>query len=102
MEKFAMTPETGERAVRFVGDRLAFSLRQAGGKALPEGWRALLRTNLGRGEVLRREIIQAYPDRFRLPNSSWRDIPMERRANAWHRELALTEAGYFRAKAYAV
>lgn len=97
-----MSPATGERLLRFVGDRVRFTLRGDDGAPLPEGWRVLLRTNLGRGKVLRQEIITAHPRRPTLANASWHDVPLERSGPEWTRELTLTETGFFRAKAYAV
>ena len=38
-----MTPGTGERLLRFVGDRVRFTLRAAEGASWPAGWRARLR-----------------------------------------------------------
>ena len=73
-----MIPGPGERLVRFVGDQLSFGLSLGGGP-LPEGWQARLRTNLGRGETLRREIIHAHTGRQKLANASWRDVPMASR-----------------------
>ncbi len=96
-----MHPAAGEQMLRFVGDRLAFRLRPADGQP-PAGWRAFLRTNLGRGEVLRHEILHAHQVRRKLANAPWRDIPMLVQDGEWRREIALTEAGYFRAKAFAV
>jgi hypothetical protein len=52
-----MTPPPGERLLRFVGDRVRFTLRAGAERA---GWRALLRTNLGRAAARRREIIAAH------------------------------------------
>ena len=46
-----MEPATGERLVRFVGDRIHFTLHDGSGR---NGWRALLRTNLGRATARRR------------------------------------------------
>src|SRR5213594_2370228 len=97
-----MYPAPGQRVLRFVGDRLVFTFGGGDGQPLPEGWRASLRTNLGRGQVLRQEIIQAHTGRFALRDASWRDIPMQPHEGQWRRELSLTEVGYFRAKAYAV
>ena len=97
-----MTPATGERVLRFVGDRVRFTLRMDDGTALPGGWRAMLRTNLGRARLLRQEIISSYPQRPTLANAAWHDVPMECGDAEWARELTLTETGYFRAKAYAV
>src|SRR5262249_54357009 len=64
-------------------------------------WRGMLRTNLGRGSVLRKEIIAARGGKP-IRGASWRDVPMQREGNEWFLELTLTEVGYFKAKAYAV
>ena len=97
-----MTPATGDRVLRFVGDRLRFSLRTANGQPLPPGWRALLRTNLGRAQALRHEIIHSYPSKPPLAGAMWHDIPLQPHGAEWSRELTLAETGYFRAKAYAL
>src|SRR6266481_3278932 len=97
-----MVPQTGERLRRFVGDRVRFELADRDGQQLPKGWRALLRTNLGRAAELRREILQAHTRGLMPAGGSWRDIPMRQDARGWSLELALTEVGYFKAKAYAV
>jgi len=97
-----MTPASGERLLRYVGDRVRFSLRAEDGAHLPNGWRVLLRTNLGRAKLLRQEIISSYPRRPGLANAAWHDVPLERLGHEWTRDLTLTETGYFRAKAYAV
>jgi glycogen debranching enzyme len=96
-----MTPPTGERLVRFVGDRIRFELRRASGGALPDGWRAWLRTNLGRGAAWRRELIHSRGGERPLTGASWRDVPMRREGDVWAVELALTEVGHFQSKAYA-
>ena len=95
-----MSPAPGERCVRFVGDRVRFTLRDAAGGAPPAGWQARLRTNLGRADILRREIIQARTQGLPLAGAAWRDLPMKRDAAGWSLELPLAEAGYFKAKAY--
>lgn len=53
MGRLIMAPGTGERVLRFVGDRVRFSLRTEDGAPLPDQWRVLLRTNLGRAKLLR-------------------------------------------------
>ncbi len=102
MNRLIMTPATGERLLRFVGDRVHFSLRTEDGAPLPEGWRVLLRTTLGRAKSLRQEIIASYPRRPTLANAAWHDVPMTPCGNEWTRDLTLAETGFFRAKAYAV
>src|SRR5689334_8525987 len=95
-----MIPAPGERIVRFVGDRLAFRISSA--SANPGQWKCFLRTNLGRGPIMRQEIIHAHTGRLGLAQSAWRDIPMEFKDGEWRRDITLTEVGFFRAKAYAV
>src|SRR5262245_62068850 len=97
-----MSPAPGERFVRFVGDQLSFRLGLADGRPLPDGWQARLRTNIGRGDVLRHEVIHAHTGRVRLADASWRDVPMQWRDASWSLSFSLTEAGFFKAKAYAV
>ncbi|MDB6018631.1 MAG: glgE2, partial [Pedosphaera sp.] len=95
-----MKPPAGGRLQRFVGDRLRFSLADREGRPLPEGWRARLRTNLGRAELLCKEIIQAHTRKLPLAGASWHDLPMRAEGKDWVLELPLTETGYFSAKAY--
>jgi len=103
MHQWIMTPAPGERLVRFVGDQLSFGIGLAGGGPLPAGWQARLRTNLGRGDTLRMEIIHAHTGRVKLANASWRDVPMQPRADgSWGICFSLTEVGFFKAKAYAI
>jgi len=97
MDKPAMTPAPGEHMLRFVGDRARFSLG-----ALPKGWRGFLRTTLGRGKVLRQEIVYAQKVHRKLANAPWRDIPMDEAHGEWTREICLVEPGFFKAKAYGI
>jgi len=89
-----MEPATGERLLRFVGDRVRFSVRGAGAAA------ALLRTNLGRAAARRREIIAAHAGGAVPAGASWRDVPMQKTGDGWEIELPLAEVGFFKAKAY--
>ncbi len=95
-----MAPAPGERVQRFVGDRIRFTLRDRDGRRGAKGWRGVLRTNLGRAEVLRREIIQAHTRAVGAAGASWRDLPMQISEEGWVLELPLAEVGYFKAKAY--
>ena len=92
-----MEPAPGERLVRFVGDCLRFRVRDGGGS---NGWRAVLRTNLGRAALLRREIIAAHAGGPVPAGASWRDVPMQPAGHNWEIELPLAETGFFKAKAY--
>jgi predicted glycogen debranching enzyme len=100
--RLVQTPAPGERRVGFVGDRLRFTLQAAHHRPLPAGWRACLRTNLGRGAVLWEELLTAVECRKPPTLCAWRDIPMRREGDAWVLDLPLAEVGWFRAKACAV
>ncbi|HYG22187.1 MAG TPA: amylo-alpha-1,6-glucosidase [Verrucomicrobiae bacterium] len=95
-----MTPAPGERLQKFVGDCVRFHLKIPGGAAATEGWHARLRTNLGRAELLRREILDAHTNSLPIAGASWRDLPMASVEDGWVIELAAAEVGYFQAKAY--
>jgi glycogen debranching enzyme len=101
-----MSPAAGERLVRFVGDKILFTLhdalpRRSETKAgATQKWSARLRTNLGRAAARRREIISAHAGGAAADGASWRDVPMRRAADGWQIELPLAEAGWFKAKAY--
>jgi len=94
-----MLPEPGERMQRFVGDRILFTVRDAS-KGSRRGWKAFLRTNLGRASRLRREIIEAHTRGLPPAGSSWRDLPMAQTPDGWQIEVPLAETGFFKAKAY--
>ena len=71
-----MVPSPGTHLLRFVGDSL--QVRLCTPDPLPEGWRAVLRTNLGRGRDQRRQMIE---DHGRPPpegHGTWRNVPMSR------------------------
>ena len=97
-----MTPAPGGRCVRYVGDRMRFSLRDRNGAGPPQGWRGVLRTNLGRAEQLRQEILEAHTQGLAPAGRSWRDLPMAQTAEGWSLDLPLVETGYFKAKAYLI
>lgn len=95
-----MQPPPGERIHRFVGDRVRFTLQFPGGNPPPNGWRARLRTHLGRAEVLCREIIEAHASGLPAAGESWHDLPMQLADGQWTIELPLTQPGFFKSKAY--
>jgi len=97
-----MTPAPGERRQFFVGDRIQFTLAPSGGARAYSGWRARLRTNLGRADQQRVEILHSHFQKLPLAGASWRDIEMAFRDGVWTLELPLTEVGFFQAKAYAI
>jgi hypothetical protein len=96
-----MNPAPGERRLRFVGDRARFSLRLPPAQA--KGSRALLRTNLGKADRLRQEVIATHAGKNPFSIAFWRDVPLEPQPNGeWTVEIPLTDAGFYRAKAYMV
>ena len=96
-----MTPAPGERLLRFVGDRVRFSLRLPQGS--PPGARALLRTNLGKAARLRQEVVATHAGKNPMSVAFWRDVPlMPEPSGDWAVELPLTDVGFYRAKAYMV
>jgi predicted glycogen debranching enzyme len=97
-----MSPAPGEGMLRYVGDRLGFSLVEVGGSPLPAGWRVCLRTNLGRSRLQLAEQVQS--NSIPLKGAAWHDLHMQLAGDGrrWQLELPLTEVGFFEAKAYAV
>jgi hypothetical protein len=94
-----MNPAPGERLLRFVGDRVRFSIRPPDG--FPIGGRAMLRTNLGKAERLRQEIIATHAGKNPMSVAFWRDVPLQRESSGeWSIELPLTDVGFYRSKAY--
>ncbi len=101
MDKLVMTPAPGEQLLRFVGDRVRFSLRMPRG--ISQNARALLRTNLGKAGRLRKEIIATHAGKNPMSVAFWRDVPLQSRANGeWSIELPMTDVGFYCAKAYVV
>jgi starch synthase (maltosyl-transferring) len=96
-----MTPAPGERILRFVGDKILFTLRNQD-DAPQKNLRAFLRTNLGRADALRREIISAHAGGAAAAGASWRDLPMQKTDDGWQIELPLAEVGFFKSKAYSL
>ena len=95
-----MNPPCGTQGVRYVGDVVEFTL-----SGLPDSaceLRVFLRTNIGRGHQVRKEIIRSIEEPDVQLEGSWRDVPMHFDGGKWRVKLALTEVGWFQAKAYAV
>jgi starch synthase (maltosyl-transferring) len=87
--------------LRFVGDRVQFSIKDTAGQT-GSGWRAKLRTNLGLGDAVCKEIIQAYARKLPLDGTAWHDLPMRADGEGWTLELPLIEPGFFSAKPYLI
>src|SRR6185295_10575424 len=95
-----MAPAPGSRLLRFVGDHVHFEVRDRDGRKPLPGWSALLRTTLGRADLLRREIIKAHTHGLPLGGAAWRDLPLRLDGDKWSLDLPVIEPGFFRAKAY--
>ncbi|MGO8700672.1 MAG: amylo-alpha-1,6-glucosidase [Limisphaerales bacterium] len=101
MNKLIMTPGPDERLLRFVGDRVRFSISLP--KDFPPIARALLRTTLGKAARVRQEVIDTHAGKNPMSVAFWRDVPLQPESSSeWAVELPLTDVGYFRAKAYVV
>ncbi|MEN9602591.1 MAG: hypothetical protein RIS56_2197, partial [Verrucomicrobiota bacterium] len=102
MAGLSMSPLPGSRIVRHAGDLLTFILTAPDGH-IGDGWQARLRTNLGRAERVRDEILQSHFEKLPLAGAAWRDLPLQLTPEGqWSVTLPLTEVGYFKAKAYAI
>lgn len=102
MVHLEMNPPAGRRMVTHAGDVVTFELRvkSADKAGLPKGWEARLRTNLGRAECFRQEVVLTHYGKLPLAGASWRDLPMVARGDRWVVTVPLTEVGYFQAKPY--
>ncbi|HTV42749.1 MAG TPA: amylo-alpha-1,6-glucosidase [Candidatus Sulfotelmatobacter sp.] len=95
-----MSPAPGARILRFVGDKIRFSIRDEANAAPKNGSQGFLRTNLGRAAMRRQEIIYSHALGAAFAGESWRDVPMQKNGDTWEIEFPLAETGYFKAKPY--
>ncbi|MBR9981730.1 MAG: glycogen debranching protein, partial [Desulfatitalea sp.] len=88
-------PAPGCRMVRFRGDVVRFRLQAA---KFPPG-RACVRTNLGQGRTIRREIIRHVELNEAPLARDWFDIPMQLAGpGVFEVRIPLNEVGHFEAK----
>ncbi len=97
MGDLQMQPAAGDRLVRYVGDRLRFTLTGAA-----DAHSVFLRTNIGRAAALRSAVIRQIQEPKVQVEASWRDVPMRLDGDEWAVELELAEVGWFQSKAYVV
>lgn len=91
------SPEPGNHRVMFRGDAITFTLTLSEDRP-GSAW---LRTNLGHGRTIRREIIQAVARSEAVLARDWYDIPMVPVGPGCHQlTLGLSEVGHFEAKCY--
>ncbi|MGE3308896.1 MAG: amylo-alpha-1,6-glucosidase [Limisphaerales bacterium] len=97
-----MSPRPADRLVRFVGDSVRFTLRGTPDASGPAGWKARLRTTLGRATTVREEIIQAHVSQVPAFGARWHDVPLDWNGSEWTRDFLLAETGFAHAKAYLI
>jgi len=97
-----MNPPAGTNRMKFVGDNIRFEIRGGRSRTAGRGFRAFLRTTIGRAKVLREEIIQAHSEGASPAGAAMHDIPMKEQDDGWFVDLGLAETGFFQAKAYLV
>jgi starch synthase (maltosyl-transferring) len=96
-DAISQLPAPGARELHFTGDTLTFQLN------VPASWegQAWLRTTLGHGRSMRREIVRQVEHRENPLGRSWYDLPMTARGQGnYSLTVALTEVGHFEAKGY--
>lgn len=90
-------PQPGSRLLRFRGDSQHFTLKPPPGAA----GTAYIRTNIGRAEITRDEIIRSVQENLPPLGRDWFDIPMSKRnGDEFEITLPLCEVGHFEAKCY--
>jgi predicted glycogen debranching enzyme len=96
-ENLEQRPAPGKKIVAFKGDtvRLSLKLRE------PMAGSAWVRTNLGHGDISRREIIREVHLAENPLGRDWFDTPMKRvDAQRFQIRLALSEVGHYEAKCF--
>ncbi len=95
MSQLLQTPPPGARLAHCAGDLVEFTLRLPS----PRAGRALLRTNLGRGEARLAEIIAHTERQKPFHASDWHDIPMiDEGEGRFRLRMPLLDVGWFAAK----
>ncbi|MEW5735916.1 MAG: amylo-alpha-1,6-glucosidase [Thermodesulfobacteriota bacterium] len=93
--RLTQDPAPGKRLLRFAGDLVTFTLVLDS----PAEGRALLRTNLGHGDITRREIIREVEKNEPALARDWFDVPMARTGRAtFSVTVPVVEPGHFQAK----
>lgn len=90
-------PVPGSAKVMFCGDLVTFTLEMPE-KVKGDAW---IRTELGRAEVLRREIIRWIDHNEIKLNKQWHDIKMDQKSDTlFSITLPLTQTGHFNSKCF--
>ncbi len=103
-DELIQTPSPARHLLRFCGDVETFDLKlpkTMDGKAM-DG-KAWIRTNIGRANIIRKEIIDQIHQGSQPLSRSWFDIPMGKVAHRHYRvTLPLCDVGHFEAKCFFV
>ncbi len=84
-----------DKKIFFAGECVTFELHTPASVC----GNAVVRTNIGRAPVRRKEIIAAVEKNEPVLEMDWHDIPMEKKADGmWELRLPFTETGVFEAK----
>ncbi|OVE74021.1 hypothetical protein BVX94_01705 [bacterium B17] len=89
-------PETGTSSVFHCGDEITFTL-ETDLKKNGSGW---IRTNIGRAEIRRQEVIDHTEKNKPILSHDWYDIEMTATSSGFTITLPLTEVGRFEAKTF--
>ena len=93
----ALNPAPGSQHLRFVGDTIRFELSL--GQA-DRSLKAYLRTTLGQAREVLQSIINPVESGQTPTDEGWRDLEMLPDGGAWHIDVPLNEAGFFKATAH--
>lgn len=91
------TPPPGHRMVCFCGDTLTITLELE----TPLSGTAWVRTNLGNGRMMIREVLESVIENKPVLGRAWYDIPMEKTGpKKYSLSIGLGETGHFEAKCF--
>jgi len=94
--QITLDPAPGSMLLRYRGDTIEFTLRIN----QPMQGQAFLRTNLGRGKIIRQQIREAVENKVPPSGRDWFDIAIPAVESQLYRlRLPLIEVGHFEAKA---
>ena len=96
-DQLIQNPAPGSHMVKFRGDTVEFVLNLPYAR-IGTAW---IRTNIGRGRIIRKEIIQLVHTGETPLGRAWFDIPMQRvDERTFTVKLPLWEIGHFEAKCF--
>lgn len=97
MVKLTQFPNPGEHRLYFRGDIISFKLQMDS----PMSGKAFLRTDIGRVDIKRKEIIEYISSKRAISAQDWHDVPMMMVSEREYEiDLSLLEVGHFEAIAF--